>query len=227
MEVEGLKVFNLDTLNIHIRKHGNDCYSGKVLDGHKLVHEFANRSLPEITTELMSLMEYPLDPDDAGIIDESIDDKDIKEKLKGLIQDYKQNSISNIYDEVQNIRQEMRNGTAVDLQQVEAKMLKLIEQLKETTEKEHTTYQDRLDSLTNELQSIKNILLHSISGAPTYGIPNPTFRDPYMMDPYSSFSRPTVTHLPNKIIRIVFNKDWPSIKKSEYLKDANLKKVEL
>ena len=134
MRDEDFKDVKLDNYTISIRKHSNDVYSGRVVDGHKLVHQWTNRSLPAMTAELMSVFEW-YSPEDEHII-ESINESDIPEDaidggLNALVDHYKKHNIANIYTEMENIKTDIRNGAAVDLQQVEQRIMKLFDKLEE------------------------------------------------------------------------------------------------
>jgi hypothetical protein len=123
MQDESFKDVHLDTYTLSIRKHINDVYSGRVQDGHKIVHQFVNRSLPALTAELMSVFEWylPEDAKELELFDESkLPDDAIDGAFHEMTENYKRHNIGNIYEEVEIVREQIRNGVAVDVQQVEA-----------------------------------------------------------------------------------------------------------
>jgi len=54
----------IDTNKLSIRKHINDVYSGRISDGHKVIHQFTNKSLPQLCADLMSVFEWYSDEDE-------------------------------------------------------------------------------------------------------------------------------------------------------------------
>ncbi len=60
MTDEAFKEIDFDTYKISVRKHTNETYSGRVSDGHKVIYQWTNKSLAEMTAALMSLFEWYL-----------------------------------------------------------------------------------------------------------------------------------------------------------------------
>ena len=119
MEDEDFRELGFDTYKLNIRKHMNDVYSGRITDGHKQVHQFTNKSLPQVAAELMSIFEWymPEDEEELQILgEESLNDDAIEGGLNNLVDNYRKHNIANMYTEMENIREEIRHGNAVDLQ---------------------------------------------------------------------------------------------------------------
>src|ERR1019366_6474066 len=107
---------------------------GRVSDGHKVVYQFTNKSLPELTAALMSVFEWYPSEDEAdlnALYDENIEDDVIHGGLNTLVDNYRRPNIGEIYSEMETIREQMRNGMAVDLQQVEGRIMRLFDKLEE------------------------------------------------------------------------------------------------
>src|SRR5687768_7017164 len=121
MKDEELRDIAIDNYTLHLRKHVSDTYSGRVTDGHKQVHQFANKTLPAVAVELMSIFEWYL-PEDEGELelldDAELDNSIIEGGMNELVDKYRKHNIVNIYSEMENIRSEMRHEVAVDIQQV-------------------------------------------------------------------------------------------------------------
>jgi 8-oxo-dGTP pyrophosphatase MutT (NUDIX family) len=64
MKDEDFKDIILDGYVLSIRKHLNDMYSGRVSDGHKVIHQFSHKSLPALTADIMSVFEWYLPEDE-------------------------------------------------------------------------------------------------------------------------------------------------------------------
>lgn len=237
MNDEDIKSVHLDNYVLHLRKHVNDVYSGRITDGHKQVHQFTNRSLPALAAELMSVFEWylPEDEPDLDVLDETdLSDDAIEGGLHSLVENYKRHNIANIYTEMENIREEVRNGMAVDLQQVEQKMMKLF---------------DKLEGVVNEIADKHNRLGSDAGGAideieqKLYSLQDRIdvmSRQPVTMQAYSSspkddsalhaneypyLSKPKVVIDPSGKITISFDSDWAPMERENFLKDMRAKAI--
>ena len=237
MEDESFKEIKFDNYKLHIRKHINDVYSGRISDGYKQIHQFANKSLPQIAVELMSVFEWYL-PEDEGeleILDESSLDNDaIEGGLNALVDKYKQHNIVNIYSEMENIREEIRQGMAVDLQQVEQKMMKLFDKLENTV----LSHADMHNKLTGEagcaIDDLEHKLLDLQSKVEKLNS-SPTTVQAYSHNPsnhadvhdasYPYLSRPKVSISPGGKVDITFGNDWTHMERGDFLKDIRAKVI--
>lgn len=236
MKDEDFKDFTIDTSTVSIRKHMNDVYSGRVSDGHKVVYQFTNKSLPELTAALMSVFEWyvPEDEDFLSNIDDSIDDDVIHGGVQHLIENYKRHNIGNIYQEMETIREQMRNGMAVDLQQVEARIMKLFDKLEETihtvADKHNNLAElagNEIDDLERKLRDLANKIDEMERRPETVtayssNAPNPArIHD----ENYPYLPRPQVEISPNGKIRITFSSDWTDLEKQNFLSDMRARAV--
>lgn len=234
---EDFKDINIDNYTLHIRKHMNDIYSGRVSDGHKTIHQFQKRSLPEVCAQLMSVFEW-YNPEDEGIFEiidhDKLTDDAIHGGIQNLINDYKRHNISNLYDEVERIRMEIRQGNAVDLQQVEQKLMKLFDKLESATSdiaskhnelcqrsgEELEQLEFKLRELSTKLDELerKPSTVEAVSAAP---------KDPQKVhsDSYMYLSRPQVVIDPSGKIRITFDGDWSPLDQENYLQDMKAKVI--
>lgn len=231
MSDEDIKDIPLDTYTLHVRKHVNDVYSGRILDGHKQIHQFTNKSLPAVAAELMSVFEWYL-PEDEKVLDQlqdsGISDDEIEGGLSHLVSDYQKNNLANIYEEMEHIRQEIRNGAAVDLQQIEAKIMKLFDKLEQAatlTAKKHNELASdvgkAIDEVEMKLARLQDMLegmhkkpskIEAFSTEPQ----NPTA---IHSDFYPYLSRPKVDISPTGHITISFGMDWAPMDQSNFLHD--------
>ena len=237
MTDEDFREIPFDTYTLHIRKHVNDVYSGRVTDGHKQVHQFTNKSLPATSAELMSVFEWymPEDAEELEVLDEStLPDDAIEGGLNNLIENYRKHNIVNIYSEMENIREEVRNGVAVDLQQVEQKIMKLFDKLEENvlsvTDKHNLLNSDAgsaIDELEQKLRGLqtkidelskKPVTVDAYSAAPA--------NDRQVHSEYYSYlPKPTVKIAPDGHIVISFSSDWTGMERSNFLNDMRAKVV--
>lgn len=237
MKDEDFKDIKIDNYTLSIRKHQNDIYSGRVNDGHKMIHQFTNRSLPEVCAQLMSVFEWYL-PEDEGVFEiidhDKLTDDAIHGGMQALIDEYKRHNISNIYDEVERVRQEIRQGAAVDLQQVEARMMKLFDKLEQYTHdvagKHNELCQqasDELEMLEQKLRELQSKIdeieqkpetVEAVSASPKN--PQRVYAEEYMY-----LSKPQVIIEPTGRIRITFAEDWTPMEKENYLKDIKAKVI--
>ena len=132
LEPEHFRDFHVDTYNVSVRKHVDGTYSGRISDGLKQVHQFTNKNIPSLATDLMSLFEWYLPEDEAELElldDHHLTDDIIHSGLEELVNNYKKHQVANVYTEMETIREEMRQGHAVDLQQAEKKIMQLFDKL--------------------------------------------------------------------------------------------------
>jgi hypothetical protein len=235
MDDESMRELSFDTYKVSIRKHVNDEYSGRVSDGHKVIFQFTNKSVPEVAASLMSLFEWYL-PEDEDLLD-ILDDKNLKDDavhggIRKLVDTYKKHNLGEIYDEMETIRGEMRNGVAVDLQQVEAKILKLFDRLEETMHDvagKHNKLAQRVGDDMDELEAKLRELQSKISDTPKKNKPveavssNPANGDKIHGRLYSYLTKPRVEIQPTGKIVISFGDDWEDIEKSNFLDDMRVK----
>jgi hypothetical protein len=225
----------LGAYTVHIRKHANDVYSGRIDDGLKTIHQFVNRSLPALTGELMSVFEWylPEDTKKFEVHDEEVlSDETITTGISKLVHNYRTKNLADIYDEMENIREEIRNGNAIDLQQAEQKIMKLFDKL-ETSLRET---QDKHDSLTrrvgDEIDELESKLLDlqskidSLSKEPSKveafstEKPNP---NKILNEYYSYLPKPRVVIEPTGKIIIDFTPEWTNDDKGNFLNDMKAK----
>lgn len=237
MGEEEFKDVKIDHYTLSIRKHVNDVYSGRIADGHKVVHQFTNRTLPQLTAELMSVFEWylPEDSEEVEVLEDvDLADDAIEGGLSQLISDYKKNNIADIYQEMENIREEVRHGAAVDLQQVEMRIMKLFDKLEkyihEITEKHNNLTEqadeeiDKIEAKLLELQtkidelSKKPVKVEAYSASP--GNPHKVIDDEYFY-----LSRPRIDISPSGKISIIFSDDWNHMDRENLLRDMKAKVI--
>lgn len=222
---------------LFIRKHMNDIYSGRVSDGHKLLWQFTNKSLPELTAGLMSVFEWysPEDEGELELLDESkLSDDAIEGGINNLIENYKRHNIGNIYQEMETIREEIRNGVAVDLQQVEARMMKLFDKLEsamhQVVDKHNELGRasgadlDEIENKLRELQSKIDDMSRSPKVVEAYST-KPTNPEKVLDENYPYLPRPQVEISPNGKIKITFGSEWTDLEKQNFLEDMKAKAV--
>lgn len=237
MTDEEVRDIQIDNYKLSIRKHVNDIYSGRVTDGHKQIHQFTNKSLPSVAVELMSIFEWYL-PEDEGeleILDENqLDDLAIEGGMQALVENYKRHNIVNIYSEMENIRSEIRNGMAIDLQQIEQKIMKLFDKLEDTlldvTDKHNTLTQDvgvAVDELEQKLRSLQDSI-DKLNQKPTTMqafSSNPADGNKVHQEYYPYLSKPQVVVSPDGRITISFSEDWTQMERADFLKDMRAKAI--
>lgn len=232
---EAFKEIELDTHKVSIRKHTDDTYSGRVSDGHKVIYQYTNKSLHELTAALMSVFEWYL-PEDEDVLDmvsdESMSDDVIHGGLQHLVDSYKKHNLGEIYQEMETIRETIRNGVAVDLQQVESKILKLFDRLEETAhdivDKHNKLAQDagkEMDELEAKLRELQNKINEKPKGSKTVEAfsSNPANSSKVHNKLYSYLSKPRVEIQPTGKIIISFGDDWEEMEKSNFLEDMRVK----
>lgn len=234
---EDFKDVMIDTYVMSIRKHMSDVYSGRVNDGHKTVYQFTNKSLPELTAALMSVFEWymPEDEKELNLLqDDTLDDDAIHGGLSHLIEEYKRHNIGDIYEEMESIRETMRNGVAVDLQQIEARIMCLFDKLEEVVhdvvgKHNHLAQNvgkdmDELEAKLRELQSKINDPAPTPQTVEAFSA-NPANKDKVHDVYYSFLSKPRIEISPNGKIVISFAKDWQDLEKDNFLRDMRAKVI--
>lgn len=237
MQDEEFKDVHIDTYIVSIRRHMSDVYSGRVSDGHKVVYQFTNKSLPELTAALMSVFEWYMPEDEMELnqlYDDGIADDVIHGGLNELVDNYRRHNIGEIYSEMETIREQMRNGMAVDLQQVEARIMKLFDKLEEsmhqTTSKHNQLAQmvgkdiDELEAKLRELQSKINEPAPTPQTIEAYST-NPANKDRVHDAYYSYLSKPKIEISPNGKITITFSEDWQDLEKENFLRDMRARVI--
>ena len=237
MEDESFKDVQIDTYTLSVRRHHNDVYSGRVVDGHKMVYQFTNKSLPELTAALMSVFEWYLPEDEKELElldDNALNDDAIEGGINHLIDNYKRHNIGNIYEEMETIREQIRHGMAVDLQQVEAKILTLFERLEEAVNDVAGKHNKLASMAGNDIDEIELKLRELQSKIETLS------KRPETVEAYSTRSinpgrvhdenypylpRPQVEISPNGKIKITFGSDWTDLEKENFLHDMRARVI--
>lgn len=237
MKDEDFKDIHMDTYKVTIRKHMNDVYSGRVEDGHKMIYQWTNKSLPEVTAALMSVFEWYLPEDEDfmnSIHDDALDDDVIHGGVQNLIENYKRHNIGNIYQEMETIREQIRNGNAVDLQQVETRIMKLFDKLEETihtVSDKHNQLAElagkEIDELEAKLRALQSKIDEMGKGPETVTAYSQHKSDPTRIhdENYPYLPRPQVEISPNGAIKIRFASDWTDLEKQNFLHDMRAKAV--
>lgn len=237
MKDEDFKDFIIDTYKVSIRRHMSDVYSGRVVDGHKTIYQFTHKSLPELTAALMSVFEWYM-PEDEDFMndlhDDSIDDDVLHGGVQTLVENYKRHNIGEIYQEMETIREHIRNGVAIDLQQVEARIMTLFDKLEEvvhTVTEKHNHLAEmagtEIDELERKLRELQNKIDDMGKGpetvtAYTSARPNPArIHD----ENYPYLPRPKVEISPDGRIKITFESDWTDLEKQNFLSDMRAKAI--
>ena len=234
MQDEDFKDIHIDDYVLSIRKHMNDIYSGRINHGNKMIHQFMNRSLPQLTAELMSVFEWYLPEDEPELIVTDMDDDIIEGGMETLTDNYRKHNLANIYTEMENIRAEIRNDNAVDLMQTESKIMKLFDKL----ENYYHTFADKHNQLCNdagnEMEELENKLrqlqsrVDELSNTPksieAYS-PNPANSNEIHGEHYFYLSKPNVIIEPNGRIKITFGKEWSDFDRENFLTDMRAKVV--
>lgn len=237
MQDEDFREILVDTYKINIRRHASDVYSGRITDGHKQIHQFTNKSLPAVATELMSVFEWysPEDEHELEILDESVlGDDAVEGGIGELIDNYRKHNIVNIYHEMENIRQEIRNGMAVDLQQVEQKIMKLFDTLEQNvlqiTDKHNLLASeageaiDQLERRLIELQNKVDELSKQPVTVKAYSS-SPVNDRQVHQDFYPYLPKPQVHISPDGHITISFGSEWTPMERENFLRDMKARVV--
>ena len=237
MEDESFREIKFDHYKIAIRKHVNDMYSGRIEDGHKIIHQFTNKSLPQVTAELMSVFEWYLPEDEHELqvlAEEHLNDDAIAGGLNNLIDNHKRYNIANIYQEVENIREEIRNGMAVDLQHVEKKIMGLFDKLENVVHDLADKHNKLNEDAGRDLDAIEHKLLQlqqkvdELSRAPVSVeavAPRPSDSRALLNNDYCYLSRPNIEIAPSGKIKITFNQDWNHLDQENFLKDMRARVI--
>lgn len=236
MQDEDFKDVPIDQYILKIRKHANDIYSGRIVDGYKQIHQFVNKSLPGVAAELMSVFEWYSPEDEEHLKDVSPDEVDedkIEGGLKTLVDNYHNHNITNIYKEMENIRQEIRQGNAVDLQQAEQKIMKLFDKLENNLlnviDKHNTLNSEAgkaIEEIEQKLRSMQD-QLEAIGKKPTtveaYSSSSEQPGKVYN-DFYNYLTKPHVEiDARSGKIRIMFGSDWTGMDQENFLSDLKAK----
>ncbi len=232
---EDFRDVKIDTCTLSIRKHINDVYSGRINDGLKVIHQFTNKSLPQLCADVMSVFEWYSDEDEHifDILDESnLSDDSIHGGLEHLSDKYKKHNLANIYSEMENIRGEIRNGVAVDLQQVEHKIMGLFDKLEEAihcvADKHNQLVTDAgsevemLESKLRELQCKVDELHDKPTTVEAYQT-RPVSSARVYDDHYMYLPKPKIEVGSNGKVVITFERDWTDMEKSNFLNDMKAK----
>ena len=238
MTDESFKEHSLDGHHkIFVRKHLGDTYSGRVDDGHKTILTFQNKSLPQMTAELMKLFEW-YSPDDEGdiqhMLDNELTDDALDEALDTLVDNYKKHNIGNIYAEMESIREEIRNDNAVDLQQVEHRVMKLFDKLEGFMKQVAGKHNDLARQAGEEINELEAKLLKLQSQIDEMGKPkspqtieavaaSPEAGNAAINEHYFYLSRPSIEIGANGKIRITFGHDWSNMDRENLLHDMRAK----
>jgi 8-oxo-dGTP pyrophosphatase MutT (NUDIX family) len=235
MKDDESKEIRFGSYKLHVRKHANDIYSGRVEDGLKTIHQFVNRSLPSLTGELMSVFEWYM-PEDGPEFKEDADDQltddTIHSGISKLVDNYRSYNVADIYDEMESIREEIRQGNAVDLQQAEHKIMQLFDELEERldlTQEKHNALAgkasqeiDQIHTKLVELQSKIDEASKKPSKVEAYSS-QPENPAKVYSESYIYLSKPKVVIHPTGHIVIDFGGDWSGDDKTNFLSDMKAK----
>lgn len=235
---EDFKDVMFDDYKVSIRKHVNDVYSGRIERGNKLVHQFTNKSLPQVTVELMSVFEWylPEDEPELMIIDDSdVDDNVIEGGLNSLMDNYRKHNLADIYKEIENIRSELRGDNAVDIAQVETRMMQLFDKLESLSHNMIDQHNklcndvgDELEELESKMRDLKakvdELESKSITNIDAYSS-KPASSSKVYNEHYFYMSKPKVDIEPSGRIRIRFNDDWTEYDIENFLNDMRAKAI--
>lgn len=237
MQDEDFKNVMFDNYVLSIRKHVNDIYSGRVNDGHKTIHQFTNRSLPMVCADLMSVFEWylPEDYEELEILsEEHLTDDAIHGGINELVDNYRKHNLAEIYREMENIREEIRQGNAVDLIQVEANVMKLFDKLENFTHSIAEQHNKLCDDASSEIERLESKLLtlqtsidvlHSQPKTVEAYSSNPANEDAVYSEGFFYLPRPSVTIERCGRIKIQFDKEWSPLDKDNFLNDMRAKVV--
>jgi 8-oxo-dGTP pyrophosphatase MutT (NUDIX family) len=235
MGEEDLREIKLDTHTISIRKHMNDLYSGRISDGHKVIHQFTNKSLPQLCADVMSVFEWYSDEDDKvfDILDEQgLPDDAIFGGLERLTENYTKHNLANIYTEMENIRREIRNGAAVDIQQVESKIMSLFDKLENTmltiVDKHNQLTQDagkEIEDLEARLRDLQEKIEDLVRQPSKVEVIQSKKVDPKKVydNQYMYLPKPKIEIDREGKVTIMFDKEWTDLEKSNFLTDMKAK----
>ena len=222
----------IDDAIIYIRKHFTDSYSGRVVRDGKIVHQYSNKTLPSLAADLMSVFEwYDSDQGYSFEVDDSLGDDLINSGIEMLINSYKQVNLSNIHDEIMDVRDELRTATAIEVQQLETRLMGLFDTLEEVVgdiSDAHNLLTDKagdeIDVIYNQLLVLQAKVAELESKSSKVEGYTQTSKSPAKVHEkeYPYLSRPSVTILPSGKITIDFKEDWTSMEKINYLNDLKV-----
>ena len=237
MNDEDFKEVKIDGYTLNIRKHLNDIYSGRVYDGQKLVHQFSHKSLPALTADLMSVFEWYLPEDNMDLellTDDHLSDDAISGGINELVDNYKRHNLANIYDEMETMRVEIRSGNAVDIQQVEARLMTLFDKIEKLNHDMAEQHNKLCDMASNEINTIEAKLrelqskVDSMNQGPktveAYSA-SPVNPDKVYNNEYFYLPKPQITIEPNGRIKIVFGEEWNNHDKGNFLNDMRARVI--
>lgn len=237
MQDEDFKEVKLDTYTISLRRHMSDVYSGRVSDGHKVVYQFTNKSLPELTAALMSVFEWYAPEDEKelnSLYDHEMPDDAIHGGIHELIDNYRRHNIGEIYGEMETIRETMRNGMAVDLQQVEGRIMSLFDKLEVTIHDMSGKHNHLAEAVGKDIDELEARLrelqekIHETASTPqtveAYSA-NPANKDKIHDEYYSYLTKPRIEIAPNGKITITFGQDWQDLERENFLKDMRARVI--
>lgn len=237
MEDEDFKEVKLDTYTISLRRHMSDVYSGRVSDGHKVVYQFTNKSLPELTAALMSVFEWYAPEDEKelnSLYDHEMPDDAIHGGIHELIDNYRRHNIGEIYGEMETIRETMRNGMAVDLQQVEGRIMSLFDKLESAVHDMSGKHNHLAEAVGKDIDELEAKLrdlqskIHETASAPqtveAYSA-NPANHGKVHDEYYSYLTKPRIEIAPNGKITITFGQDWQDLERENFLKDMRARVI--
>ena len=227
---DSVKDIKFDSLNIHVRKHDDNKVSGYIEEGHKKIHSFVRKSLKELNKDIMGLFEWHLPDhlDEEKAIDETKDQDIIRTGLNKMVNSYAKKNITNIYYEIENIREEIRNGIAVDIQQAENKMMKVFDKLEDMMEEKDSKYDkmnekqnkdiDKLHDKLKELQKKLDELTEKETHVDAV-VSKGTNIEKTLMKSYFYLTKPEVKQMDSGKIHFTFKSDWDSEDKISFLND--------
>ena len=182
----------------------------------------------------MSVFEWYL-PEDMPDLDIEEDDKlpdaILHSGIEKMLHNYRNYNLADIYDEMESIREEVRQGVAVDLQQIEDRMGKLIDKLESKLDDmsdKHNSLARELGSDIDELESKLKELRQKASSTQRETVISAVSQEKpdvsKVLDAYYNYlSKPTVTIEPNGKIQISFSPDWSRLDQSNFLNDLKAK----
>lgn len=237
MTDEDFKEIQIGSHTLLLRRHMSDVYSGRVSDGHKVIHQFTNKSLPELCADIMSIFEWYSEEDEDlfDILDEeSLPDEAVHGGLTHLAENYTKHNLANIYNEMETIRDEIRHSNAVDLQQVEDRMMKLFDKLEDaayTVVDKHNELAEEVGTDVEQLESrLKDLAAkvdelsmkpESVEAYQSQSVsPDKVYDSHYFYLP-----KPQVEIEPTGKVKISFDKNWSDLDKSNFLSDMKAKMV--
>ena len=186
----------------------------------------------------MSVFEWYL-PEDANVLDmvsdQGISDDAVHGGLSNLIDNFKRHNLGEIYQEMETVREQIRSGVAIDLQQVEAKILKLFDRLEAATHELAGSHNKLAQDVGKDMDELEAKLreLQAKLDAPVKREPKTV--EAYSSNPadsnkvhdrlYSYLTKPRVEISPNGKITISFGEDWEDMERGNFLDDLRAKVI--